>query len=208
MDRFQRYGVPVILNVLALMPVGWMAWDAATGNLSADPIREVQLRTGIYAIILLVISLACSPLYHLLGFGWLPPARRIAGLYAFGYAALHLLNFVGLDYGFNLNYLSMGILDKRYVIAGLLAFLLLIPAVVTSTRGWRRRLGKSWKYWHYPIYLAALLAVVHFIWQAKIVIGLPLVFSALIVFLLLLRLPFISRFLSAVGKQRGQGAHP
>jgi sulfoxide reductase heme-binding subunit YedZ len=203
MDRFRRYGPPVVMNVLALVPLAWMVYDAAAGRLSADPIREIQLRTGLYAIVLIVVSLSSTPLYRLFGSGWLRTMRRISGLYAFGYAGLHLLNFVAVDYGFNLRYLSQGVIDKQYIIAGLAAFVLLIPAAVTSTRGWQRRLGKRWRYWHFTVYAAALLAVVHFIWQAKIDIGLPMVFSGLLVFLLALRLPFVSRLISLRRKRAG-----
>ncbi|HJX12727.1 MAG TPA: protein-methionine-sulfoxide reductase heme-binding subunit MsrQ [Dehalococcoidales bacterium] len=193
MNRLEKYGPPVILNLLALLPLAWLAWDIALGHLSVNPIQDIQIRTGRTAIIMLVVSLAGTPLYRLLGYRWLRLMRRLAGLYGFGYAALHFLNFIGVDYRFNLDYLRADALDKRYAIAGLAALICLLPVAVTSTRGWQRRLGRRWRYWHWLVYPAALLAVTHFFWQAKIDVSLPMVFAALIILLLLLRLPFFRR---------------
>lgn len=201
MSRLEKYGLPVVINVLALLPLAWLAWDLALGQLSAEPIREIQLRTGRYAIILLVVSLACTPLHTLLGFKWLWLLRRLTGLYGFGYAGLHFINFIAVDYQFNLVFLKEDILDKRYAIAGLSALILLIPVAVTSTRGWQQRLGRRWQYWHFLAYPATLLAAAHFIWQAKLDISLPLVFTVLIIVLLLVRLPFIRRLIAKARKQ-------
>jgi methionine sulfoxide reductase heme-binding subunit len=191
MGWLRRHGAFTVINVLALLPLLWIGVDAWLGNLSAEPLTEVQDRTGLTAIVLLMVSLAGTPLYWLLGFEWLRQLRRLAGLYAFGYTALHLVNLVWLDYEFNLTFLYEDVLVKRFIIAGLAAFLLLLPVVFTSTRGWRERLGRGWRRLHYLVYPAALLAAVHFIWQAKIDIRLPLLFTAVIALLLFVRLPFI-----------------
>jgi methionine sulfoxide reductase heme-binding subunit len=203
MGWLRRRGAFIIINVLALLPLLWLAADAWQGRLSADPVTEVQDRTGLTAIALLTVSLAGTPLYRLLGFGWLRQVRRLAGLYAVGYAALHLLNLVWLDYGFNLTFLYEDVLVKRYIIAGLAAFILLLPLVVISAAGlWER----GWRRLRYLVYPAALLAAVHFVWQAKIDTRLPLVFAAVIALLLFVRLPFMKKLLDRPGRRRKESA--
>ena len=191
----KKHGPSILINILALLPLLWLVADFALDRLSADPIRDIQLRTGLYAIILLVVSLASTPFYRLLRFTWLLSLRRLAGLYGFTYTGLHLLNFLWLDYDFNLTYLRQDILGKPYIIVGLVSFILLIPLAITSSKGWQRRLGKRWKLLHRLVYPAALLAAIHFIWLVKIDTRLPVVFTVIIITLLLVRLPFISRLL-------------
>ena len=204
MKWLQKQGPPIVLHILAVVPLALLGWDLVYGQLTADPIREIQLRTGRYAIILLVISLACTPVYLLLRVRLLLVLRRLSGLYAFAYAALHFLNFIWLDYGFNLEFLRADILEKRYVLAGLAAFLCLVPLAITSTRGWQQRLGSRWKSLHRLVYPAALFAVIHFIWQAKLDIRIPVIFTIVVIVLLIIRLPIIKRAMSKVSRKVGQ----
>ena len=117
------------------------------------------------------------------------PLRRPLGLYAFFYVCLHLLIFVGVDYGLDWQLIKEAIVEKRYVLVGFTAFLLLLPLAITSTKGWQRRLGKRWKKLHRLVYLAAPLAVIHFVWLVKADIREPLLYGAAVAALLLLRLP-------------------
>jgi sulfoxide reductase heme-binding subunit YedZ len=202
MSWLRRHGAFAVINLVCLAPLLWLIADAALGRLSADPITDVQDRTGLYAIGLLTLSLAGTPLYWTFGLGWMRQIRRVAGRYAFGYIVTHLVNLVWLDYEFNLTFLGQDILVKPYIIVGLAAFVLLLPLAVTSTAGWQRRLGRRWRTLHYLVYPAALFAAVHFIWQAKIDLRPPLVFTGIIVFLLVLRLPFISKVIGRSRRQR------
>ncbi|MBE0695351.1 MAG: ferric reductase-like transmembrane domain-containing protein, partial [Anaerolineaceae bacterium] len=93
--------------------------------------------------------------------------RRALGLYAYMYVAMHLLIFVGIDYGFNFNFIIKDVGDKLYVLVGLSAFLLLTILALTSFRWWMKRLGKNWKRLHSLVYLANLLVVLHFAWASK-----------------------------------------
>ena len=136
------------------------------------------------ALVFLVLSLACTPIYTLFGFKPALKVRRALGLYAFFYASLHFLTFVGLDYQFDIGLLKEAIFEKRYALVGFAAFLILIPLAVTSTKGWMRRLGKKWKHLHKLIYLAGLLAVVHYIWLVKSDIRVPLEYALVVVLLL------------------------
>ena len=185
----------ILTHVAALTPLAVMVWGYARGQLSANPIREITLRTGKAALVLLVLSLAVTPIHVLFGIRPVQKLRRPLGLYAFLYASLHGLTFVGLDYGFNLGLLLQEVLQKRFVQAGILAFLLLLPLAITSTRGWMRRLGKNWKRLHRLVYLAALAVVVHFVWLAKGDVREPLAYGAVVVALLIVRFPPIRKAL-------------
>ena len=183
----------ILAHLAALTPLAVLAWDYAQGQLSADPIREVTLRTGRGALVLLMLSLACTPIHIVFGFKPVLRLRRPLGLYAFLYAGLHGLMFIGPDYGFDLGLILEEVVQKRFLQAGIVAFLLLLPLAVTSTRGWIRRLGRNWKRLHRLVYVAALVAVVHFVWLAKGDIRRPLAYGAVVVVLLVVRLPPVRR---------------
>lgn len=191
MRQFRLPGLEIIVHVAALLPLALILWDLAQHQLTANPIQEIQLRTGRYALILLVLSLAITPLYTASRLEQLPPLRRTLGLYSFLYASLHFLNFAGVDYGFNLALIWADIGNKRFILAGFPAFLILLALAITSTRGWIRRLGKNWQPLHRLVYLAALLAVLHYFWQVKADIRPPLVYTAIVVFLLVVRIPWV-----------------
>jgi len=181
----------ILVHVAALLPLAVLLWDLAHHQLTANPIQEIQLRTGKYTLVLLVLSLIITPLYSVSRLGQLPPLRRTLGLYSFMYASLHFLNFIGLDYGFNFALIWADIGNKRFILAGFPAFLILLTLAITSTQGWLRRLGKNWKRLHRLVYLAALLAVLHFLWQVKTDPRQPLVFAAIVISLLVIRIPWI-----------------
>jgi sulfoxide reductase heme-binding subunit YedZ len=112
-------------------------------------------------------------------------------MFAFVYASFHLLNFVGYDYGFDLQLIWQdGIATKPFILAGLIAFLILVPLAVTSTRASMRRMGKKWKTLHRIVYAAGVAAVVHFLWLAKAAEDWePLLYGAILALLLFVRLP-------------------
>jgi len=160
----------IIVNLAALTPLFLLLWNFWNDNLGADPVAYITKKTGQSAIILLGLSLACTPINTVFGFRPALTVRKSLGLYAFMYAALHLLNFVGLDYGFNLNYiLADALLKKRYMIVGLSAFLILLPLAITSTKGWMKSLGRNWKRLHKLVYAAGVLAVLHYFWLVKLI---------------------------------------
>jgi sulfoxide reductase heme-binding subunit YedZ len=194
----------IAVHPLSLIPLALLAFDAAAGGLSVNPIQDLTLRTGSAALLLLMLCLACTPLNTLFGWKWAIALRKPLGLYSFLYVSLHLLVFAVADYGLNWGLIADAIAEKRYVLAGFAAFLLLLPLALTSTRGAMRRLGKRWKQLHWLIYPAALLAVLHYLWLSKVPYQ-PLLFGAVLVLLLLLRLPPLRR---AVARLRPvQGGH-
>lgn len=192
-------------NVAAATPLLLMFWDYSQGILGIDPVNAINNRTGRTAVVLLLASLACTPIYIVSGWRQVLGLRRSLGLWAFGYAVLHLLNYVGLDYAFNFGQIMQdAALEKPYILAGLAALLLLLPLAFTSTRGWMRRLGKNWKRLHRGAYAAGVLAVLHFLWQAKAAERWePLIYAAVLGILLAVRIPPVRRALTH--RQAGSG---
>ena len=191
---FSRW-FPLLVHIACLLPIPILVYDGLTGNLTADPIRGSILRTGKIALELLILSLACTPLNNIFGFKPALRVRRALGDYAFLYVCLHFAVFVSLDFGFDFQ-LIYNELILPYALVGFLAGILLIPLAITSFSPWPKRLGKNWKRLHNLVYLIDLLAAFHFILVVKQGVIEPYLWMMLIVFLLVLRLPPIRRFLS------------
>jgi methionine sulfoxide reductase heme-binding subunit len=175
------------VHVGALIPLILMIWDYNHGNLGAEPIREITLRTGKTAIILLMLALAITPAHIWFGWKQIIPLRRLLGLYAFFYAFLHLLIFVWLDYLLDPQLISEALFAKRYALVGLATFAILLPLALTSTRSAMRGLGKKWKSLHKWVYLAGVLAVLHYFLLVKNAYTEPFIFAVILAVLLLTR---------------------
>lgn len=177
----------IATHVGSLIPLALLLYGFFFDTLGADPIREITLRTGKAALVLLVLSLAVTPLT--IWFNWkaVIPLRKPLGLYAFLYVSLHLLTFVWLDYGLAWGLIQEAIFEKRYALVGFAAFLLLVPLAATSTKWAMKRLGKNWKRLHKLVYLIAGLALLHYFWLVKNTYGQPILFAAITSLLLLTR---------------------
>jgi sulfoxide reductase heme-binding subunit YedZ len=203
---FTRYtSLQVAMHVYAWSVFVLLLLDLLTGNLSANPIQELEQRTGRHAITLLVLSLACTPLNTL--FKWPEPLkrRRALGLYAFMYATIHVLIFLHLDYGLAWSLIAQTIFEKPFIIMGVISFLLLIPLAWTSFDIWKKRLGKNWKRLHQVVYLIAPLVVLHYAWskkgdffalQGEIVR--PLIYGLIVVLFLILRIPQVRKAVASL----------
>jgi sulfoxide reductase heme-binding subunit YedZ len=200
MRKLKVHWLQILVHVAALLPLAWLIWAYWQGLFIIDPVLEITTRTGKTALILLILSLACTPIRTIFGFKQVLRLRRPLGLYAFMYAGLHFLTFVGLDYGFDLDLIGQAIFDQRYVLVGFAAGLLLLLLAITSTRGWQKRLGKNWKRLHRLVYLAGILAVLHFLWLVKDIRE-PLRYGAVVALLLVVRIPVIRRTLNNVRRQ-------
>jgi methionine sulfoxide reductase heme-binding subunit len=181
----------LVVHLAALLPLLLLIWDFSRGDLGANPIREVQLRTGSAAINLLMASLACTPIQILTGFSPVLSLKGPLGIYAFLYALLHFFNFVGVDYAFNLTFLKADLFEKYYAVVGFASFLLLLPLGIASLPRLKQRLGKTWFKLKWLVYPAACLAVAHYFLQARVDVRLPILYSAILAFLLLIRLPLL-----------------
>jgi sulfoxide reductase heme-binding subunit YedZ len=164
-------------------PAAALAVAALCGALGANPVERVTHVTGDWALRFLLLSLAVTPLRRLFGWSWAAPLRRTLGLSAFAYACLHFLTFFALEHWFDWRLIVEDVLERRYVSAGFAAFLCLAPLAATSTRAMIRRLGRRWVSLHRLVYLAAVLAVIHFLWLVKSDLREPLAYAAILALL-------------------------
>lgn len=193
MSRPRLTKFQLAVHIAALAPLAVLIGAALTDNLTVNPIQAATFRTGKTAMILLVLSLACTPASTVFGFTQAIRVRRALGLYAFLYAAVHFSIFLGVDYRFDLGLIWLELAEKRYILVGAAALLILIPLAVTSTKSWQRRLGKSWKKLHKWVYLAGILVIIHYVWVQKSDIRQPLIWGAVLGLLLVLRIPAVRR---------------
>jgi len=163
---FKQHGLRLLVHLGALFPIALMTWRLVRGSY-LDPIRQMTTDSGNTALVLLGLTLICTPLARLLGFQAALKIRRTLGLYSFAYAAWHMLIFVGWDYGFAWDLLIPALFAQRFVVAGLVAFIILLALALTSTRGWQQRLGRWWKWLQRWVYAAAGLVVLHVLWLSK-----------------------------------------
>jgi sulfoxide reductase heme-binding subunit YedZ len=186
----------VIVHIAALTPLLILIWGYWQSALGPDPTGEAIRRTGRYAIVFLILSLLPTAIKVIAGFGALLKIRRILGLYAFAYAALHLLGFAWLDYGFDLSFLLPALVQGRRTLAGLVALLILVPLAITSTSGWIKRLGKNWRRLHRLTYLASVMAVLHYVWSFKELRLAPVLAGGVVLLLLAVRVPPVANLLA------------
>jgi sulfoxide reductase heme-binding subunit YedZ len=197
--HFTKFQIAV--HLAALTPLVLLVVAALTDNLTVNPIQEATLRTGNTAMILLVLSLACTPANTVFGFAQAIRVRRALGLYAFLYATIHFFIFIGVDYGFDIGLVVLELAEKRYILVGAAALLILIPLAVTSTKGWQRRLKRTWKRIHQWVYAAGILVIFHYVWVQKSDIREPLIWGGVLGLLLFLRIPVVRR---RVGRWRSR----
>lgn len=180
----------IAVHLACLLPVAWLVWAGYRNNLGPDPTHTVTFFTGRGTLRLLAITLAISPLRKMFPkrLGWLIRFRRLVGMYAFFYACLHLLTYVWLYAGFSLNAMVQDISHRKFITAGLAAWLLLLPLAVTSTTWSIRKMGgKNWNRLHKLVYVAAIAGLVHYWWGVKPGVWRPLDITLVIGGILLAR---------------------
>jgi methionine sulfoxide reductase heme-binding subunit len=171
-----------------LVPLAAISYRAARGDLGANPIAEALNRMGLLALVFLVLSLACTPLQIVFGYNWPLRVRRMLGLLAFFYGSLHVLTYAGLDQIWDWESIVIDIAKRPFILVGFMAWLLMVPLALTSTKGMLQRLGfQRWKRLHRLAYLSALLGVVHFVMRVKKDVTEPALYGAALGLLLLVR---------------------
>ncbi len=160
---------PVVF-MASLGPAAWTGGRFFTDRLGANPITTALNELGLATLILLLASLACTPLKLVMGWTWPLALRRMLGLFAFFYVCLHFGVYVGLEQFFDVSEIAKDIVKRKFITVGFAAFVLLISLAVTSTNKMVKRLGFArWKRLHRLVYLAAILGVIHFVWREKVV---------------------------------------
>jgi sulfoxide reductase heme-binding subunit YedZ len=173
------------LFIACLAPAAYIAWRAMTDRLGADPIREVQIETGLWTLRSLAATLSITPIRRLTGWNGLVKYRRMLGLFTFFYACVHLAWWVGVDWFFDFPAMWEEIVKHKYILVGMTTFLLMTPLAITSTKGWVRRLGGGrWAKLHRLVYLCAIGGTVHYLWAVKKDTFFPLVYFGLFALLL------------------------
>jgi len=182
-----RWIKPVIF-LACLGPLGRLAWKGFHGMLGANPIEVITHATGDWTLTFLLVTLSITPLRKLTRQYWVIGLRRMFGLYAFFYGTLHLTTYVWLDKFFNVHEMLADVAKRRFITAGLTAFVLIVPLALTSTKGWIRRIGgKRWQALHRLIYFSAAAGVIHYIWLVKADLRKPLQYASVFALLMAYR---------------------
>ncbi len=192
----------IATHVGAFIPIILIAWDFWFGSpaspLMINPFQEVTFRTGKAALVLLLLSLAVTPVNTVFGWRQVIPLRKPLGLYAFMYGSLHFLIFI-VDNGYigdTIDFLAVyeATFEKRFALVGFATLMILLPLAVTSNKWSMRQLRKNWKRLHRFVYLAGILVIIHFVWLVKSDIREPLAYGVVLILLLVLRLPPVRRY--------------
>ena len=192
----------VVTHIGAFVPLLWIVWDIWQGNMALliNPFQDVTFRTGKAALILLLLSLAVTPVNTVFGWRQVIPLRKPLGLYAFMYGMLHFAIFV-VDNGYvsgsiDLYAVYAATFEKRFALVGFAALMILLPLAITSNRWAMRQLKKNWKRLHRLVYLAGILVIIHFVWLVKSDVREPLLYGAILTLLLVLRIPPVRRLVA------------
>jgi len=188
-----RFAVKPLVFVACLVPFALLLQGAVADNLGANPLDRVTDVTGEWGLRFLLLTLAVTPLRRITGWAAVQRFRRMLGLFAFFYVSLHLLTWVWLDQGLVWANIVADIAKRPFVTVGFLAWLLLVPLAVTSTRGMMRRLGRRWQRLHRLVYAIAALGVLHYLWLVKADLLEPLLYGLALVCLIALRWPPLIR---------------
>lgn len=178
------------MHALALAPLAVLAarvreeWLHGSGALGADPVAAIEHALGLWALRLLLATLAITPLRQLIGQPWPLRFRRMLGLYAFFYATLHFAAYLVLDLRGYWTLIFEEIIKRPYITVGFIAWLLLVPLAFTSTKAAIRRLGRNWARLHKLVYLIAVLAALHFWWIVKTDFREPALYAGILAVLL------------------------
>ena len=158
----------------ALIPAAQLAYRFYTQDLTANPGDYLTDQTGTWALTLLVISLTITPLRRLTKWNELIKLRRMLGLFSFFYATLHMLTWVVFIHFFDWSFMVEDVVKRPFITTGMATFLILFVLALTSNRFAVRKLGRRWQKLHRLVYVAAIVAVIHFWWGVKADITEPL----------------------------------
>jgi methionine sulfoxide reductase heme-binding subunit len=188
MNKQQILTIKAAIWLLALMPLTRLVWLGYHEDLGANPIEFVEHSTGLWALIILLITLSITPLRLITGQVWFIQLRRLLGLFMFFYACLHITTYVWLDFSFIWGDIVKDVAKHPRILVGFAAFVLTIPLAATSNSYAIKRLKTNWKKLHQTVYLIAILAVVHFLWLVKKDVTEPLYYAVALAILFAIRI--------------------
>ena len=178
---------------LCLWPLGIIISNIYYNDLGPEPVKKIMNHFGEWTLIFICLTLSMSPLKRITNLSFWIKFRRMLGLFVFFYATIHLLTYVGLDYRFDWEPIINDVLKKKYIFIGFSAWLLLIPLAATSSQKMIRILRHNWKNLHRLVYVIAIFGSLHYIWLSKTIFFKPLIYTAIIVVLLALRIKIKKR---------------
>ena len=209
-DRALRFAVKPVVFLASLAPAIYLTWAALTGHLSANPLTDFRNETGVWTLRFVCLTLAITPLRKLTGWNGFIKFRRMAGLYAFFYATLHLTfyavadRFAGLDQAGGwvdaigagrlpavvlvtstaralVESIGADIYKRPFITLGFAAWLTMLPLAITSTAGWIRRIGgKRWNRLHRLVYMTGVFGTLHYWWLVKADVSRPISYAAVV----------------------------
>ena len=198
----QHYQMNVLVHFAGFLPLVLLLGAYNRGELGFNPVESILQRTGQIAVVFLLLSLACTPINRLFKAPMIGRLRKPLGLYAALYAGLHFLTFAVWDYSFDFNLIWNEIRQRPFILIGAVALIILLVLAATSFRFWQRKLGKTWVWLHRLVYLAGILVVTHYLLAVKGDLfslqgdyTVPMIAGGVLLLLLIVRLPFIRRFI-------------
>jgi sulfoxide reductase heme-binding subunit YedZ len=188
-DQRIRWVAKPAVWLLALMPLAWLVWRAVNQDLGPNPAEAMNRFLGDWALRFLLIALAVTPVRLITGNTTVVRFRRLLGLFAFFYVALHLSSYIAVDQFFDWAAIWKDIVKRTYITLGMAGFVILLALAATSTKGMIKRLGgRNWNRLHKGVYVAGVLGAIHFIMMRKGFQLEPLIYAAILGILLLSRL--------------------
>lgn len=170
------------------LPLWWLLYLGFSGGLGANPIEYMNRFFGDWALRMLLVTLAATPMKIIFGWTWGVRMRRMLGLWAFAYVALHLSNYIVIDQFFDWNEIWKDIVKRKFITVGMIAFVIITALAATSWNGAIKRMGaKAWKRLHRFVYLAGGLACLHYLWMVKADLQDPIIHIGILSFLLTVR---------------------
>lgn len=178
--------VKIAVFIAAWYPLARIVFFGFTDRLGANPIEFITRSTGLWTLVFLCITLAVTPLRRLTGVSAVLRFRRMLGLYAFFYGALHFTTYIWFDKWFDVAEILKDIGKRPFITVGFAAFVLLTALAVTSPKAMVRKLGRRWQILHRAIYAIAALAILHFWWMkaGKHDLLLPEIYGVIVIALL------------------------
>ena len=182
-----RNYIKIPIFFLSLLPILIIFYQIIFNQLGPEPVKEITHVTGNWTLRFIIITLAMTPLQKFTKLNFWISYRRMFGLFVFFYASAHMMTYVGIDYRFDWSSIGDDIVKKKFIFAGFLAWLLLVPLALTSSKRMIKLLRDKWKKLHKLIYIISLLGIIHYLWLVKVVTIEPLIYLIIIVILLTLR---------------------